>query len=269
MDDRRHPRPGAELLASGGVRFRLWAPACQQVRVALYESTGSSASRLVDLRAVADGWHELDEPRAGVGSRYHFVLPDGQRVPDPASRFQPEDVHGPSEIVDPQAYRWNDAAWQGLPWHCAVIYELHVGTFTPEGTFEAAIARLDHLVALGVTALQLMPVADFPGRWNWGYDGVLLYAPDSTYGRPEDLKRLIDAAHARGLMVLLDVVYNHFGPDVFHGSPQDPLGRRHQLRWTAQRGGAAVRHRQRAVLAHRIPFRWPAHRRHPCALRRQ
>jgi malto-oligosyltrehalose trehalohydrolase len=189
------------------------------------------------MRAVADGWHELHESAAQVGWRYHFVLPDGQRVPDPASRFQPEDVHGPSEIVDPQAYRWNDAAWRGLAWHCAVIYELHVGTFTPEGTFSAAIARLDHLAALGVTALQLMPVADFPGRWNWGYDGVLPYAPDSTYGRPEHLKRLIDAAHARGLMVLLDVVYNHFGPEGNYLWRYAPafFTDRHQTPW-----GAAV-----------------------------
>jgi len=189
------------------------------------------------MRAVADGWHELEEPAAEGGWRYHFVLPDGQRVPDPASRFQPEDVHGPSEIVDPQAYRWNDAAWRGLSWHCAVIYELHVGTFTPEGTFGAAIGRLDHLVALGVSAVQLMPVADFPGRWNWGYDGVLLYAPDSTYGRPEDLKRLIDAAHVRGLMVLLDVVYNHFGPEGNYLGLYAPafFTQRHKTPW-----GAAV-----------------------------
>jgi malto-oligosyltrehalose trehalohydrolase len=213
MEDQRQARTGPELLAAGGVSFRLWAPACRQVRIAFYESDGSSVSRLVDMHAMADGWHELREPAARVGWRYHFVLPDGLRVPDPGSRFQPEDVHGPSEVVDPRGYRWNDAAWQGLPWYRAVIYELHIGTFTPEGTFEAAIGRLDHLVALGVTALQLMPVADFPGRRNWGYDGVLLYAPDSTYGRPEDLKRLIDTAHGRGLMVLLDVVYNHFGPE--------------------------------------------------------
>jgi malto-oligosyltrehalose trehalohydrolase len=213
MEDQRQARTGPELLAAGGVFFRLWAPACRQVRIAFYESDGSSASRLVDMHAAADGWHELREPAARAGWRYHFVLPDGLRVPDPASRFQPEDVRGPSEVVDPRAYCWSDAAWQGLPWYRAVIYELHVGTFTPQGSFESAMGRLDHLVALGVTALQLMPVADFPGRRNWGYDGVLLYAPDSTYGRPEDLKRLIDAAHLRGLMVLLDVVYNHFGPE--------------------------------------------------------
>jgi malto-oligosyltrehalose trehalohydrolase len=213
MADQRQARSGPELLASGGICFRLWAPACNLIRIAFYDSAGSPTGRLVDMHAVADGWHELVEPAAQAGWRYHFVLPGGSRVPDPASRFQPDDVHGPSEVVDPQLYRWHDATWSGLPWHRAVVYELHIGTFTPEGTFAAAIGRLNHLVALGVTAVQLMPVADFPGRWNWGYDGVLWYAPDSTYGRPEDLKRLIDAAHGRGLMVLLDVVYNHFGPE--------------------------------------------------------
>jgi maltooligosyltrehalose trehalohydrolase len=207
------PRPGPELLASGGICFRLWAPACSLVRIAFYDPAGSPVGALLDMRAVADGWHEYVEPAARAGWKYHFVLPDGLRVPDPASRFQPDDVHGPSEVVDPQTYRWRDATWSGQPWHRAVVYELHIGTFTPEGTFAAAMGRLDHLVALGVTALQLMPVADFPGRWNWGYDGVLWYAPDSTYGRPEDLKQLIDAAHDRRLMVLLDVVYNHFGPE--------------------------------------------------------
>ena len=163
--------------------------------------------------AAADGWHELVTRRAGAGARYRFVLADGMRVPDPASRYQPEDAHGPSEVIDPQAYPWRDAGWKGRPWIEAVLYELHIGAFTPEGTFRAAIGKLDYLAALGVTAIELMPVADFPGRRGWGYDGVLLYAPDSCYGRPEDLKALVDAAHSRGLMVLLDVVYNHFGPE--------------------------------------------------------
>jgi maltooligosyltrehalose trehalohydrolase len=122
-------------------------------------------------------------------------------------------VHGPSEVIDPSAYQWKDSAWRGRPWSDAVLYELHVGAFTEEGTFLAAIEKLDHLVHLGVTAIEIMPVADFPGKRNWGYDGVLLYAPDSSYGRPEDFKALIEAAHLRGLMVILDVVYNHFGPD--------------------------------------------------------
>ena len=158
-------------------------------------------------------------------------------VPDPASRFQPEDVHGPSEVVDPAAYAWADRDWRGRPWHEAVIYELHIGTFTPEGSFIGAIGKLDHLASLGVTAIEIMPVADFPGRRNWGYDGVALYAPDASYGRPEDMKRLVDAAHARGIMVFLDVVYNHFGPDGNYLSVYAPqfFTDRHQTPW-----GAAV-----------------------------
>jgi malto-oligosyltrehalose trehalohydrolase len=121
-------------------------------------------------------------------------------------------VHGPSEIVDPRAYKWRDAGWRGRPWEEAIIYEMHVGTFTEEGTFSAAINKLDHLVDLGVTAVELMPIAAFAGGRNWGYDGAMLFAPDCTYGRPEDLKALVDAAHERGLMIFLDVVYNHYGP---------------------------------------------------------
>jgi malto-oligosyltrehalose trehalohydrolase len=204
---------GAELLSDGRVRFRLWAPDCDHVDLALEARAPADTPLCLRMDAAEKGWHELVTAHAGVASRYRFVLPDGLHVPDPASRFQPDDVHGPSEVIDPAAYAWQCPGWSGRPWAEAVLYELHVGTFTAEGTFRAAIGRLDHLVALGITAIELMPVADFPGTRNWGYDGVLLYAPDSTYGRPEDLKALVDAAHARGLMVLLDVVYNHFGPD--------------------------------------------------------
>jgi malto-oligosyltrehalose trehalohydrolase len=184
----------------------------------------------------ADGWHELFVPGAGAGARYRFVLPDGLRVPDPASRFQPEDVHGPSEVVDPAAHAWRDAAWRGRRWEEAVITELHVGTFTPEGSFRAAIGKLDHLAALGVTGIEIMPIAAFPGQRSWGYDGVQLFAPDAAYGRPEELKALVDAAHQRGLMVLLDVVYNHFGPE---GNYLYPIARdaffteRHHTPWGA------------------------------------
>ncbi len=163
------------------------------------------------LERGADGWYEW-VVAAKAGARYQFALSDGTLAPDPASRYQPEDVDGPSELIDGSGYRWSARGWRGRPRADAVLYELHIGTFTPAGTFSAAIEKLDHLTALGVTAIELMPIADFPGRWNWGYDGVLLFAPDATYGRPEDFKALIDAAHARGIMVLLDVVYNHFGP---------------------------------------------------------
>ena len=165
------------------------------------------------MQADGRGWHELLVADAGPGTRYRFLLPDGTGVPDPASRFQPEDLEGPSEVIDPEAYIWQPTEWKGRRWSEAVLYELHVGTFTPQGTFRAAIEHLDHLAALGVTAIELMTISDFAGLRNWGYDAALFYAPDSSYGRPEDLKAFVEAAHARGLMVLLDVVYNHFGPE--------------------------------------------------------
>ena len=190
-----------------GVRFRLWAPERQAIGLRLEHE---AATRPMETRP--RGWFELEVEGIGAGTLYRFVLDDGTVVPDPASRFQPEDVLGPSEVIDPRTYPWTDVGWIGRPWEEVALYELHVGTFTPQGTFRAAIDRLDYLADLGITAIQMMPVADFPGRWNWGYDGTLPFAPDSTYGRPDDLKALIDAAHGRGLMVLLDVVYNHFGP---------------------------------------------------------
>lgn len=206
-----HEMPfGAQPAADGGVRFRLWAPDAERVTL-LLEDTRRNAE--VPLAGNGDGWREAFVRQAEVGSRYRFRIDDGLAVPDPASRFQPEDVHGPSEVIDPLAYRWTCPGWRGRPWEEVVLYELHIGAFTPEGTFRAAIERLDDLVELGISAIELMPIADFPGARDWGYDGVALFAPDSTYGRPEDLKKLIDAAHARRLMVFLDVVYNHFGPE--------------------------------------------------------
>ncbi|HEX2215685.1 MAG TPA: malto-oligosyltrehalose trehalohydrolase [Xanthobacteraceae bacterium] len=197
-------RFGPRLEPHGGVTFRLWAPAAK--RVALI------ADYTVPLTSVGGGWFEATAPHAGAGLRYKFRIDDELEVPDPASHFQPQDVSGPSEVIA-HDYAWRCTEWKGRPWHEAVILELHVGTFTPAGTFPAMIERLDHLVDTGVTAIELMPLADFAGGRNWGYDGVLLYAPDSAYGRPEDLKAFVDAAHARGLLVLLDVVYNHFGPE--------------------------------------------------------
>ncbi len=166
---------GAEIRPEGGVRFRLWAPAQERISLSL-EPEG----RLLPRRSAGEGWHELLVEEAGAGTLYRFALPDGLKAPDPASRFQPRDVHGPSEAIDAAAYRWTDQDWRGRSWHEAVLYELHVGAFTEEGAFRAAIPRLDHLAGLGVTALEIMPIADFPGRWNWGYDGVLPYAPDSS-----------------------------------------------------------------------------------------
>ncbi len=225
---RAHTMPfGAEARADG-VRFRLWAPA--QKRVAL-ELDGSRH----DTKALANGWHELVVPGVRAGSRYRYLLEDGLAVPDPASRSNPDDVHGASAVVDARAYDWRDAAWRGRPWHEAVVYELHLGTFTPEGTFAAARARLPELAALGVSAVELMPVADFPGKRNWGYDGVLPFAPDASYGTPDELKALIDSAHALGLMVLLDVVYNHFGPEgnYLHAYCPQFFNSAHQTPWGA------------------------------------
>lgn len=165
------------------------------------------------LRHSGDGWFSAKIAGVEAGTRYQFRIDDAINIPDPASAFQPDDVSGPSEVIDHAAYRWRAADWRGRPWHEVVVIEAHVGTFTTEGTYRAMIGKLDHLVSTGITALELMPLADFAGKRNWGYDGALWYAPDSAYGRPDDLKALIDEAHLRGLMVLLDVVYNHFGPE--------------------------------------------------------
>lgn len=190
-----------------GVRFRLWAPFTEAVSLKLEDP-----ERVVPMMALARGWFETEVDGLKAGALYRYITDDGILAPDPASRFQPSDVDGPSEVIDPRAFAWGDAGWRGRPWEEAIFYELHVGAFTQEGTFLAAIEKLDHLVDLGITAIQLMPLADFRGRWNWGYDGAFLFAPDSSYGRPEHLKAFVDAAHARDLMVFLDVVYNHFGP---------------------------------------------------------
>jgi malto-oligosyltrehalose trehalohydrolase len=196
---------GAEVLSAGGVRFRLWAPGANTVDL-------SVGGKFLPMKG-NDGWFEHIEPTAGAGTRYRYRIDGEVLVPDPASRFQPEDVGGPSEVIDPEAFKWGDSAWRNRPWNEAVIYELHVGTFTPSGTYRGVIEKLPALQDIGITAIELMPLSDFAGKRNWGYDGVLPYAPDSAYGRPEDLKALIDAAHGAGLMVLLDVVYNHFGPE--------------------------------------------------------
>jgi maltooligosyltrehalose trehalohydrolase len=199
--------PFGATVSSDGVRFAVWAPSA---RTAAVEVDG----RRLPMERAADGFFYGFDPDAAAGARYAFRFDTTDlAVPDPASRFNPDGVHAPSEVIDADAFEWPDAAWRGRAWTDAVIYELHVGTFTSEGTYAAASERLDYLAELGVTALELMPLAATPGRWNWGYDGVLPYAPYAGFGRPDDLKRFIAAAHARGLMVLLDVVYNHLGPD--------------------------------------------------------
>jgi malto-oligosyltrehalose trehalohydrolase len=198
------PQFGARLTPDGA-SFRLWAPAARRVDLL--------TEKLHPLRRDDDGWFSADIVGVKAGIRYKFRIDNEIDVPDPASAFQPEDVSGPSELIDHTAYRWRAENWRGRPWPETIVLESHVGTFSREGTYRAMIDRLDHLKETGITALELMPLADFSGRRNWGYDGVLWYAPDSAYGRPDDLKALIDEAHLRGLMVFLDVVYNHFGPE--------------------------------------------------------
>jgi maltooligosyltrehalose trehalohydrolase len=201
---------GPEPLPEGGTRFRLWAPDARGVELCLAGENGESE---IPMEPAGGGWYRLDRGDVGPGALYRFRIDGELRVPDPASRCQPHDVHGPSLLTDPGAYLWRDTDWTGRPWNETVLYELHVGAFTRDGTFDAARERLPHLARLGVTAVELMPLSDFPGRRDWGYDGVLPFAPDAAYGGPDSLKRFVEAAHALGLQVLLDVVYNHFGPD--------------------------------------------------------
>jgi maltooligosyltrehalose trehalohydrolase len=196
-------------IEQAGTRFRIWAPAATKVAVVIVRPIGESRHFLTTEHG---GYWEALIPDVAPGSRYWFEI-DETRYPDPASRSQPDGVHGASELVDPDSFPWNDSAWCGLEQSDWVIYELHVGTFTPEGTFDSAIDRLEHLVRLGVTAVEVMPIASFAGDRNWGYDGVSLYAPAACYGGPDAFRRFVDAAHRAGLAVILDVVYNHLGPD--------------------------------------------------------
>jgi maltooligosyltrehalose trehalohydrolase len=207
--------------------FRVWAPRAERVDLNVLGTTVSMAPE-------AEGWWVAEVAAAGAGDDYSFSLDGGSPFPDPRSNWQPQGVHAASRLVDHGAFRWSDAGFQATPLAAALVYELHVGTFTPEGTFEAAIARLDHLTKLGVTHIELMPVADFPGRFGWGYDGVALFAPRHSYAGPEGLKRLVDACHARGLAVILDVVYNHFGPSGNYLPRFGPyLSERHKTPWGA------------------------------------
>ncbi len=204
-----HRMPFGAAIDDDAVHFRLWAPGARDVDVVL--GTGGDDTRA--LAPLGDGWFETRVNHVAGGTRYAFRIDGDRSVPDPASRSNPDGVHAASAVVDPRHFDWQQDRWRGRPWHEAVIYEMHVGTFTPSGTFAGAAERLGELADLGVTAVELMPIAAFSGQRNWGYDGVLPFAPASCYGTPDDLKRFIDAAHGFGLMVLLDVVYNHFGPD--------------------------------------------------------
>ena len=233
MTEKAPSETSADLGATirdGGVHFAVWAPAATSVEVEVHGGGGLTHHPLV---SGANGLHEGLVPGLAAGSRYKYRLDRGQSYPDPASRFQPEGVHGPSEVVDPLAFQWSDETWPGLTTDDLIVYELHVGAYTPEGTFTALIEQLPELARLGVTAIELMPVADFAGRWNWGYDGVDWWAPSRAYGRPEDLRRLVDEAHRHGLGVILDVVYNHFGPDgaYWRAFSEDYFTDRHKTPW--------------------------------------
>ena len=205
-------------------RPRVWAPSADRVELEV-------GGRRLPMRPAPDGWHEA-EVDLPPGTDYRFRPQGKAALPDPRSPWQPAGVHGASRTVEHGAFPWTDASWTGHPLSSAVLYELHTGTFTPEGTFDAAIGHLDHLVDLGITAVELMPVAEFPGDRGWGYDGVALYAPHHTYGGPDGLKRLVDACHARGLAAVVDAVYNHLGPDGNHLPELGPyFTERHTTPW--------------------------------------
>jgi len=204
---------GAERLSQDGTHFRIWAPRHREAFLVLEDESGT-VLRECPLEAEPQGYFSLFVPKVSAGTLYRYRFGSApERFPDPASRFQPRGPHGPSQVVDPASFTWRDAAWRGLTLTGQVLYEMHVGTFTEEGTWLAAIEHLPALAELGVTAIEMMPVAEFPGRRGWGYDGVDLYAPSHLYGTPDDLRRLVDRAHELGLGVILDVVYNHLGPD--------------------------------------------------------
>ncbi|MCG6920791.1 MAG: malto-oligosyltrehalose trehalohydrolase [Acidobacteria bacterium] len=215
-------------LEPGGVRFRVWAPERERVELVL-----EGPEPACDLARDAAGYWGTFVPDLPVGALYRYLLDDEGPFPDPASRSQPQGVHGPSGVVDPGTFAWSDHQWKGLGLEELVVYELHVGTFTPEGTFAAAREKLAHLRRLGVTAIELMPLADFPGDRNWGYDGVDLFAPARVYGKPDDLRDFVDAAHGERLAVLLDVVYNHLGPDGAYLSLFSPsyFSKTHRTPW--------------------------------------
>src|SRR5215472_1667221 len=220
---------GAEV-RSDGVWFRLWAP--RAGTVSLQIEAGDTA--VLPMVCGPDGWFTLSTALARPGALYRYLI-DGRAFPDPASRYQPDGVHGPSEVIDAEAYEWSDVDWRGRRWEEVVIYELHLGTFSDTGDFAGAVRHLDHIADLGVTAVELMPIAAFPGGRDWGYDGAFLYAPAFAYGRPDDLKRLVEACHRRGLAIFLDVVYNHFGPEGNYLSAIAPdfFTDRHETRWGA------------------------------------
>jgi len=227
----RHEMPfGATLDPQGRATWRLWAPAARGVELLLHVDHGEPLA--MPATEAGDGWVQVRRDNVSGGLRYQWRIDGQQVVPDPASRWNPAGPHGPSVLIDPGTFEW-DEGWHGRPWLDAVIYQLHLGTFTPQGSFDAAAAQLERLAALGITAVQLMPLGDWPGRFGWGYDGVLPYAPFHGYGDPGALKRFVQAAHRLGLMVFGDVVYNHFGPDgnYLHAYAPAFFSGRHRTAW--------------------------------------
>ncbi len=269
----REPSLGA-LPLKDGICFSVWAPDAKAVEVH-FANSSRRPSPLTKSRA---GVFSGVVGAAKVGDRYQYCVDGKGPFPDPASRYQPEGVHGPSEVIDPKTFAWSDHDWRGLDANKLVVYELHVGTFSAAGTFAGVREHLADLRALGVTAIELMPVADFDGNRNWGYDGVALFAPARCYGRPDDLRALVNEAHRQGLAVILDVVYNHFGPSgnytgVFSSHYLTP---KHQSPWGAginldDKGSAQVRAvlpRKRAALGSRVSHGRAASGRDACAGRR-
>ncbi len=222
-----HTRTLGAIPVDGGVQFRVWAPRSRTAAVRI-----DNDGRTIAMQKDEDGYFSLFVADLPVGTLYRFLLDGHNLFPDPASRFQPQGVHGPSQVVDPAAFDWSDAGWKGISKKDLVFYELHVGTFSPEGTFDGLRGKLPYLRDLGITAVELMPVADWPGRRNWGYDHAALFAPSRAYGSPDSLRRLVDTAHAMGLAVFHDVIYNHLGPDGAYANAYGPMySAGHQTPW--------------------------------------
>lgn len=248
---------GAEVDA-GGVSFRLWAPARERCFLVI----GGNSE--YEMNAEDDGYFCLNLPGLSEGTRYQFHFGDtDDLLADPASRFQPEGLSGPSAVVDPARYQWNDHDWQGIQAFGAVVYEMHIGTFTREGTFAAAREKLAKLRAIGITCLEVMPINEFEGEFGWGYDGTLLYAPTRLYGLPDDVRAFIDEAHRIGIGVILDVVYNHFGKGerflriytrLFHRALLERMGQVDQFRWSELPWRPRIYRKERDLLDRRISF---------------
>ena len=222
---------GAEVLPQGGVHFRVWAPVCKKVEVSVHDEFANPTA--IEMTRDSDGYFSCTAPDIGTCELYRYCLDGKDAYPDPVSRFQPSGPHGPSQVIDPRSFSWTDKKWPGISLDGQIIYEMHIGTFTREGTFTAAAKEIPELADLGITVIEIMPVADFAGNFGWGYDGVCLFAPTRLYGAPDELRRFVDTAHAHGLAVILNVVYNHFGPDGNYLKQFSPayFSRKHKTDW--------------------------------------